>query len=199
VATFLADKRALTRRDTRPEVRAVIEPLPIAGQIATCGINPKELALARRPLGPIRRMVALVGFVGVLVGWAAQSGYSHWATRRGELGAARVATALLGEELGRADDRFSVARVAETWADHRAALVQHFRPADYRRLAAGVEMLTGDAAAASREALNAVVADLDDAFWQAHQAFIATALVKILMGRMLSKQLHAVIESSRLP
>jgi predicted nucleic acid-binding protein len=43
VTTFLADKSALTRRDTRPEVRAVVEPLLLAGQIATCGIVDLEL------------------------------------------------------------------------------------------------------------------------------------------------------------
>jgi predicted nucleic acid-binding protein len=43
VATFLADKSALTRRETRPEVRAVIEPMLLAGQIATCGIVDLEL------------------------------------------------------------------------------------------------------------------------------------------------------------
>jgi predicted nucleic acid-binding protein len=41
--TYLADKSALTRRETRPEVRAVIEPLLLAGQIATCGIVDLEL------------------------------------------------------------------------------------------------------------------------------------------------------------
>jgi predicted nucleic acid-binding protein len=43
MATFLADKSALTRRDTRPEVRAVLEPLLIAGEIAICGIVELEL------------------------------------------------------------------------------------------------------------------------------------------------------------
>jgi hypothetical protein len=43
VATYLADKSALTRRATRPEVRAVIEPLVLAGRIATCGIIDLEL------------------------------------------------------------------------------------------------------------------------------------------------------------
>jgi predicted nucleic acid-binding protein len=43
VATFLADKSALTRRETKPEVRAVIEPMLLAGQIATCGIVDLEL------------------------------------------------------------------------------------------------------------------------------------------------------------
>jgi predicted nucleic acid-binding protein len=43
VATFLADKSALTRSDTRPEVREVIEPLLLAGRIATCGIVDLEL------------------------------------------------------------------------------------------------------------------------------------------------------------
>lgn len=43
MATFLADKSALTRSDTRPEVRAVLEPLLVAGEIATCGIVDLEL------------------------------------------------------------------------------------------------------------------------------------------------------------
>jgi predicted nucleic acid-binding protein len=43
MATFLADKSALTRQATRPEVRDVIEPLLLAGRIATCGIVDLEL------------------------------------------------------------------------------------------------------------------------------------------------------------
>jgi hypothetical protein len=43
VATFLADKSALTRRDTRPEVRKVLEPLLLSGDVATCGIVDLEL------------------------------------------------------------------------------------------------------------------------------------------------------------
>lgn len=43
MATFLADKSALTRRETRPGVRAVVEPLLLAGEIATCGIVDLEL------------------------------------------------------------------------------------------------------------------------------------------------------------
>jgi predicted nucleic acid-binding protein len=43
VATYLADKSALTRSDTRPQVQDVIEPLLLAGQIATCGIVDLEL------------------------------------------------------------------------------------------------------------------------------------------------------------
>lgn len=41
--TFLADKSALTGRETRPEVRKVLEPLLVAGEIATCGIVDLEL------------------------------------------------------------------------------------------------------------------------------------------------------------
>ena len=40
---YLADKSALTRRVTRPEVRKIVEPLVLAGQIATCGIVDLEL------------------------------------------------------------------------------------------------------------------------------------------------------------
>jgi predicted nucleic acid-binding protein len=43
VATFLADKSALTRRETRPEVREALEPLLLAGEVATCGIVDLEL------------------------------------------------------------------------------------------------------------------------------------------------------------
>lgn len=43
MAKYLADKSALTRRDTRPEVRAAIEPLLLGGAIATCGIVNLEL------------------------------------------------------------------------------------------------------------------------------------------------------------
>ena len=40
---YLADKSALTRSDTRPQVRDVVEPLLVAGRIATCGIVDLEL------------------------------------------------------------------------------------------------------------------------------------------------------------
>jgi predicted nucleic acid-binding protein len=43
MAIYLADKSALTRSDTRPKVREVIEPLLLAGRIATCGIVDLEL------------------------------------------------------------------------------------------------------------------------------------------------------------
>jgi predicted nucleic acid-binding protein len=43
VAVYLADKSALTRGETRPEVRDVVEPLLLAGRIATCGIVDLEL------------------------------------------------------------------------------------------------------------------------------------------------------------
>jgi predicted nucleic acid-binding protein len=43
VPAYLADKSALTRRVTRPEVRKIVEPLVLAGQIATCGIVDLEL------------------------------------------------------------------------------------------------------------------------------------------------------------
>jgi len=43
LATFLADKSALTRHETRPEVREALEPLLLAGEIATCGIVDLEL------------------------------------------------------------------------------------------------------------------------------------------------------------
>ncbi|CAN5530690.1 PIN domain nuclease [soil metagenome] len=62
MAELLADKSALTRRDTRPEVRAVIEPLLLAGRIATCGIVDLELLYsARDPTAYERLATALQG------------------------------------------------------------------------------------------------------------------------------------------
>jgi predicted nucleic acid-binding protein len=43
LATYLADKSALTRRETRPAVRDIVEPLLLAGEIATCGVVDLEL------------------------------------------------------------------------------------------------------------------------------------------------------------
>jgi len=43
MAVYLADKSALTRCETRPEVRGVVELLLLAGRIATCGIVDLEL------------------------------------------------------------------------------------------------------------------------------------------------------------
>jgi hypothetical protein len=40
---YLADKSALTQHETRPEVREIVEPLLLAGRIATCGIVDLEL------------------------------------------------------------------------------------------------------------------------------------------------------------
>lgn len=57
MATFLADKSALTRRETRPEVRDVLEPLLVAGEIATCGIVDLELLYSARDRGTYRALV----------------------------------------------------------------------------------------------------------------------------------------------
>lgn len=56
MAEFLADKSALTRRETRPEVRAVLEPLLLAGRIATCGIVDLELLYSARDAKTYRQL-----------------------------------------------------------------------------------------------------------------------------------------------
>jgi predicted nucleic acid-binding protein len=43
VATFLVDKSALARRRTRAEVREVLDPLLLEGEVATCGIVDLEV------------------------------------------------------------------------------------------------------------------------------------------------------------
>lgn len=66
--TFLADKSALTRRETRPEVREVLEPLLIAGEIATCGIVDLELLYSARDRATYRSLVeALRGMPRVAI------------------------------------------------------------------------------------------------------------------------------------
>lgn len=68
MATFLADKSALTRRETRPEVRDVLEPLLIAGEIATCGIVDLELLYSAKDRPTYRALVeALRGMPRVAV------------------------------------------------------------------------------------------------------------------------------------
>jgi len=74
VPTFLADKSALTRRDTRPEVRDVLEPLLVAGEIATCGIVDLELLYSARDRATYRALTeALRGMPRVAVDDAAVS------------------------------------------------------------------------------------------------------------------------------
>jgi predicted nucleic acid-binding protein len=43
VPTFLADKSALARRQTRAEVREALDPLLLQGEVATCGIVDLEM------------------------------------------------------------------------------------------------------------------------------------------------------------
>jgi predicted nucleic acid-binding protein len=46
MVSFLADKSALARQEARPEVREIVEPLLLAGEIAICGIVELELLLS---------------------------------------------------------------------------------------------------------------------------------------------------------
>jgi predicted nucleic acid-binding protein len=48
VPTYLADKSALARRQTRPEVREALDPLLLAGEVATCGIVDLEMLYSAR-------------------------------------------------------------------------------------------------------------------------------------------------------
>ncbi len=68
MATFLADKSALTRRETRPEVREALEPLLLAGEVATCGIvNLELLYSATSPATYVALAEALRGMPRVAV------------------------------------------------------------------------------------------------------------------------------------
>jgi predicted nucleic acid-binding protein len=61
VATFLADKSALTRRDTRPEVRAALEPLLLAAEVAICGIVELELLYSASGRATYRALAEALG------------------------------------------------------------------------------------------------------------------------------------------
>lgn len=66
--TFLADKSALARRETRPEVREILEPLLVSGEIATCGIVDLELLYSARDRATYRALTeALRGMPRVSV------------------------------------------------------------------------------------------------------------------------------------
>ena len=70
--TYLADKSALTRSETRAEVRDILEPLLVAGEIATCGIVDLELLYSARDRATYRALVeALRGMPRVTVDDAA--------------------------------------------------------------------------------------------------------------------------------
>jgi predicted nucleic acid-binding protein len=72
--TFLADKSALTRRETRPEAREILEPLLVAGEIATCGIVDLELLYSARNRATYRSLAeALRGMPRVSVEEAAMA------------------------------------------------------------------------------------------------------------------------------
>jgi len=69
VATFLADKSALSGRDTRPEVRDALEPLLLAGEVATCGIVDLELLYSATSRATYRALSeALRGMPRVSIG-----------------------------------------------------------------------------------------------------------------------------------
>ena len=72
--TFLADKSALARHETRHEVRDVLEPLLVAGEIATCGIVNLELLYSARDRATYRALVeALRGMPQVSIDDAVMS------------------------------------------------------------------------------------------------------------------------------
>jgi predicted nucleic acid-binding protein len=57
---YLADKSALTRRETRTQVREVIEPLMLAGRLATCGIVDLELLYSAKSPAAYAELASLL-------------------------------------------------------------------------------------------------------------------------------------------
>jgi predicted nucleic acid-binding protein len=68
MVSFLADTSALARQETRPEVREIVEPLLLAGEIAICGIVELELLFSATGRGTYRALAkALRGMPKVAV------------------------------------------------------------------------------------------------------------------------------------
>jgi predicted nucleic acid-binding protein len=60
MATYLADKSALARFETSPEVNAVLDPLLVEGEVATCGVIDLEvLYSAETPRAYVRLAAGL--------------------------------------------------------------------------------------------------------------------------------------------
>ena len=69
--TFLVDKSALARRQTRAEVREALDPLLLEGALATCGIGDLEILYSASSKGNYRATAeALRGMPRVAVGEA---------------------------------------------------------------------------------------------------------------------------------
>jgi hypothetical protein len=138
---------------------------------------------------------ALVGVVGALFGLAVGSGFTFWSTRRSELAAAVAAASSVAEQLRiSAGDRPVVddgADVMQAWTQHRAALILHLVPDDYRKLGARVRRAAQDQAVA--EDLASRLEAVSDVLWGEHNEFILKPLLRWASGDMSTKRTGAAL------
>jgi len=140
---------------------------------------------------------AIIGLLGVIVGLAVGRGYTFWATRRSELAAAVVATAVLSEDLRAltaAGSSVEVTRLAETWKEQRGSLVVHMSPQDFKTLSDSVSPLDTAPGPFAPPELLSRVDKLHELFWDEHEAFILVPLVHYLTGNTISKRINKTLD-----
>jgi hypothetical protein len=118
---------------------------------------------------------ALIAVGSALLGLVAGSSITFWATRREELAAALLATTVLAETLRTPVD---AAALEAAWAKHQPALVIYLSPRHMQ-----------DLRSRPAEKLD----ELTELFWNEHQAFILTPLLKWLLQNTVSRRLERVL------
>jgi hypothetical protein len=147
-------------------------------------------------------LAAILGVVGVVVGFAAGSGYAFWAARRQELAAAVVATATLAEVLSEMTPaphpaEKCIARDRGRWEEQRGALTLYIPPDYYpmftNRIAAAESRR---ATAQERDLLISHLRQLHALFWSEHHLFILVPLSrKLRRGPSLTSRIVAIFET----
>jgi hypothetical protein len=139
---------------------------------------------------------ALLGLLGVIVGFAAASGFTFWSARRSELERAVVACAVLRDELRALQGASSPTekfRVEAAWAEQRSALICEMRPEDFDALASEIRR-TLDSTSLDARRLDETLDALRRLLWKEHQAVIFTPFVNYVRRNTLSSRVHALIE-----
>jgi hypothetical protein len=145
-------------------------------------------------------MEGLIGFAGVIIGISIGSGYSFWATRRSELAAAGVATAILGEELraltldhgtGSGDRR----ALRDAWRDQRRGLVLYLEPKHFRKLASSIYAQDDGGDRWDAPELTQRIDSLYALFWREHRAPMSTAISRATTRNTARSQARSILDA----
>jgi len=147
---------------------------------------------------------AVLGLVGVVVGFMLGRGYEFWAVHHAELGAAIAATAALAEELRNYSEReaspihddttwrneqtqtqasqrvATCEQLRKTWKEGRAALTVFISPPDAWALAKEIQSASLGGAERQLDDLARRMHDLHNIFWQEQQLFILVAFLRLI-------------------